>query len=230
MKKTFLSLLALCFAALLAYSGYRAWNAYGDYRKEAAMHDTVMVFKPEGDRVNQKIADLRARYPDAVGWLTVPGTKIDYPFVRYKDNDHYLRRDLNGEYAVAGTLFMDCRNKTDFSSPITIIYGHHMKNGSMFGTLKLFEDKTFFNENPYAYIYLPHETLTLEIFAYMVINPSTDREIYNISLNDSYMDYVRANARCFREVELASGDRVVTLSTCAYDFRNARMVLLAKVV
>jgi len=228
MKKTFLRALALCFSALMAYSGWQVWKASGDYRAEADMHSALMEYKPDGGIVNQGIIDLQAKYPDAVGWLTVPGTKIDYPFMQSKDNGTYLRRDLNGNYALAGTLFMDCRCEKDFSSGNTIVYGHHMKNGSMFGTLKSFADKNFFNENIRGTIYLPRETLTLEFFAYMVVK-STDTEIYSPEPGEGFLEYVRQNARQYCDIGLTDADRVVTLSTCSYEFADARMVLLGKI-
>jgi sortase B len=104
-----------------------------------------------------------------------------------------------------------------------------MKNGSMFGTLKSFADKDFFETNRYGTIYLPDATLTLEFFAYMVVK-STDTEIYSISPSESYFDYIRQNARQYRDIGLTDSDRIVTLSTCAYEFDNARMVLLAKAI
>jgi len=221
--------LALLFAALLCYSAYRVWDISRDYSAEAEMHGLVMGYKPRSeDAVNQSVTDLQEKYPDVAGWLTVPNTNIDYPFVWYRDNDFYLRRDLSGADATAGTLFMETRCKADFTSQNTIIYGHHMKNGSMFGTLKAFTDDNFFAANPRGTIYLPHETVTLEFFAYLVVN-HTDREIYSVELSESYLAYVKQTARQYRDVGLADGDRVVTLSTCSYEFNNARMVLLAKV-
>jgi len=188
-----------------------------------------MAYKPAPEEtVNQGVIDLQAKYPDVVGWLTVPGTKIDYPFVWYEDNDYYLRRDLNGDHATAGTLFMDYRCEKDFSSPNTIIYGHHMKNGSMFGTLKAFAGKEFFDAHTQGTVYLPRETLTLEFFAYLVVK-HTDSEIYSAQPGEGYLDYVRQNARQYRDIGLTGGDKIVTLSTCSYEFQNARMVLLARV-
>ena len=229
MKKLFLSALALCFAALTVFSGTQLWNASGDYRAEANLHGAVMEYKPDGGIVNQGVIDLQAQYPDAVGWLTVPGTRIDYPFVQAADNDYYLRRDLNGDHAMAGTLFMDYRCAKDLSSGNTIIYGHHMKNGSMFGTLKAFAEKDFFGANTRGTICLPHETLTLEFFAYLVVK-STDEKIYGADLGEGYFEYVRQNARQYRDIGLTDSDRVVTLSTCSYEFTDARMVLLGRAV
>jgi len=231
-KKIAFRLLPFLLAALALYSGYRAWDIGKDYRAEAEMHGLVMDYKPQpptAESVNRSVIGLQEKYPDVAGWLTVPNTNIDYPFVWYKDNDHYLRRDLNGVYATAGTLFIDYRCEDDFTSQNTIIYGHHMKNGSMFGTLKAFADEDFFAANTCGTIYLPRETLTLEFFAYMIVK-STDREIYSIVLSDSYLGYVKQNARHYREAGLTDGDRIVTLSTCSYEFNNARIVLLAKVI
>jgi len=228
-KKTAHRLLALLFAVLLCYSAYRVWDIGKNYSAEAQMHERVMEYKPgPGESVNQSVMDLRKTYPDVAGWLTIPNTNIDYPFVRYKDNGFYLRRDLNGGDAAAGTLFMDCRCAADFTSQNTIIYGHHMKNGSMFGTLKAFADEDFFTANPRGAVYLPSETLVLEFFAYLVVK-HTDREVYSVDLSETYLAYVEQNARQYRGIGLAQGDRVVTLSTCSYEFNNARMVLLARV-
>ena len=230
MKNTIRAFLALCLLSVMLYSGYRLWLVQADYKQEAGLHSEVMEYKPREDEpANQSVIDLRAKYPDVVGWLTVPGTNIDYPFVQAGDNDYYLRRDLNGEYAKAGTLFLDCRCRPDFTSRNTIIYGHHMKNGSMFGTLKAFADKDFFDVNRCGTIYLPYETLALEFFAYLVVQ-SDDRTIYSPAPGGDYLDYVKQNARNYRDVGLTEGDRIVTLSTCAYEFDGARMVLLARAV
>jgi len=238
-------ILAFCFLAVILYSGYQIVLIQNNYRAEAQTHDALIQYKPDGtpspdqtqpdgqstdnEITNQSILALQAKYPDALGWLTVPNTKIDYPFAQYTDNDYYLHRDLEGKSLFAGTIFMDCRCEKDFTSQNTILYGHNMKNGSMFGSLSSFNNKTFFQANQYGIIYLPHENLTLEFFAYMVVNPDTEKEVYNVTLSDTYFDYVKQNARYYRDIGLTSEDRIVTLSTCAYEFNNARMVLLARV-
>ena len=231
MKRVIVKSLALFFAALAAYSGYRIWDIGKNYRAEAEIHGLVMAYRPQpaAESANRSVTELREKYPDVAGWLTIPNTNIDYPFVQYKDNAFYLRRDLNGDDAAAGTLFMDCRCKEDFSSQNTIIYGHHMKNGSMFGALKAFAESEFFAANPRGAIYLPLETLTLEIFAYLVVK-ATDEEIYGMEPGENYLAYVKKNARQYRKIDLKSTDRIVSLSTCAYEFDGARMVLLAVIV
>ena len=228
-SRVFFSFIAIVLAAAAVYSGFQVWSIQKDYAAEAEMRSAVAVYKPQtSETVNQSVIDLQAKYPDAVGWLTVPGTKIDYPFVQSGDNDFYLRRDLDGKYATAGTLFMDCRCAPDFSAQNTIIYGHHLKNGSMLSGLKSFADKEFFDENRSGTIFLPHETLKLEFFAYMVVK-HTDKEIYSEELSETFIEYVKQNARQYREIEDVEDGRIVTLSTCSYEFNGARSVLLARI-
>ena len=177
---------------------------------------------------NKSVINLQQQYPDAVGWIMISNTKIDYPIVQYKDNDYYLRRDINGKYAAAGTIFIDFRCDKDFASQNTIIYGHHMKNKSIFGSLNYFSDQKFFSDNRSGIVYLSNDTLMLEVFAYAVVYPD-DKEIFNPVLNDTFYSYVRQKARHYRDIGLTDSDRIVTLSTCAYEFDDARMVLLAKI-
>jgi len=248
MKKTICIILAICFTAIIAYSGRRAWLINENYKQEATIHAAVLKYKPatalaqtQGmppsgtpnpdqpeEIINPSIVELRAAHPGAIGWLTVPNTRIDYPFAQAQDNKYYLNRDVSGNFASTGTLFIDARCTDDFTSTHTIIYGHHTKNGSMFGSLKSFSDKPFFDENQYGYIYLPYANLTLEVFAYLVVNKN-DQEIYNPDLSDVYFDYVKQKARHYRELGLTDTDRIVTLSSCSYEFSNARMVLLARI-
>lgn len=235
LKSVMLGTLALCLSAVLIYSGYQVWKTNDEYENESRMHEKVLEYKPEqesekpSEAVNQSILDLQKTYPDVVGWLTIPNTGVDYPFVRCENNDYYLRRDLDGKYAFAGTLFMDYRCKQDFTSQNTIIYGHHMKNESMFGSLQSFNGKSFFEENRYGTVYLPGETLKLEFFAYMVLDPDKEKEIYNVYLAEDYFDYIKKNARYYRAVGVTADEQIITLSTCAYEFKNARMVLIARV-
>ena len=232
MKKTKAAVcivLAFCFAALTAYSAQQFWLIRGGYRAEAKLRGTLKEYKPEGTpgRVNQSVIDLQKKHPQVVGWLVVPNTKIDYPFVRGEDNAYYLRRDINGKDALAGTIFMDYRCEKDFSSKNTMIYGHHMKNKTMFGTLNAFNDRAFFENNHCGVIYLPRETLRLDFFAFLVVQPDT-LEIYATEPGSAYHSYVKQNARYYRDIGLTNEDKIITLSTCAYEFHDARMVLIAR--
>lgn len=182
------------------------------------------------DTGNPTIAQLCADYPDAIGWLTVPGTRIDYPFVCSKDNFDYLHADLDGNYLYAGTPFLDCHCSRDLSSQNSIIFGHNMYgDGSMFADLAKFKDEQFFNEHPQAFIYLPDRTLQLDIFAAVIVDAVHESQVYNREIKDDFMSYVQSKAMFFRETALLPEDRVVTISTCSYEFSEARLVLLCKV-
>lgn len=188
-------------------------------------------------QVNQFITDLQNEVnKDIAGWINIPETNIDYPFVKAADNDYYLRRDIFGNYALAGTIFMDYRCDENFTGFNTIIYGHNMNNGSMFGDLALFGDGGFFEENRTGTIYLKDKTYTLEFFAYMITGED-DVIIYNqyaapeeggseFLEYSEYFEYVERFARNYREPY--KKNNIVTLSTCTYD-GGARIVLLANI-
>ena len=188
--------------------------------------------EPESEpvsQINQGIIDMQNEVnPDIKGWLTIPNTQIDYPFVIAADNDYYLRRNIYGKKATAGSLFIDYRNSPDFTDFNTVIYGHNMRNLSMFGELKLFANMDFFLENTTGVIFLEDKTLTLEIFAYMIVK-ANDSVIYDIYPgHNQFYDYVSANAGNYREP--SARGQVVTLSTCSYQSDSARAVLLATIV
>jgi len=178
--------------------------------------------------VNQSIIDMQNEVnADIIGWITVPGTLIDYPFVVAKDNDFYLKRNIYKEQAAAGAIFMDCRNAPDFSDFNTILYGHNMKNRSMFGDLRSFADFDYLEASEYGTIFIKDNTFTLVPFACLVIK-SNDAVIYDPSAESgAFYDYIKQNAREYREPDPAA--RVVTLSTCSYEFNNARTVLIANI-
>lgn len=176
--------------------------------------------------INQSIIDMQNEINnDIVGWLTIPNTKIDYPFVIAKDNDFYLRRNIYKNQAGAGSIFMDYRCDRDFTDFNTVIYGHEMKNRSMFGDLKLFADPSFFDSNLSGTLFIKDNTYTLEIFACMVVR-ADDKLIYNPSADrENFFAYAKKYARQYHEPSVAGN--VVTLSTCAYEYDGARIVLLA---
>ena len=111
---------------------------------------------------------LRQLNPDIIGWILVPGTNINYPILQSPeelDTDYYLNTNLDGSQGYPGSIYIQKRNSPDFTDPLTVVYGHNMKNGSMFATLHNYEDETFFQENPYIYVYTEKENAVYEVFA-----------------------------------------------------------------
>ena len=190
--------------------------------------------QPKKKKKNLTLSQAVGKYPDVVGWLKVSNTQINYLFVRGEDNDYYLNHDIYGDPAVAGSIFMDARCQRDFSSFNTVLFGHHMRNGSMFANLDKFKNKAFFDANPYGMVYLPDTTYHIDFFAVCVVK-SNDDVYKHVNAADGqtkadYYAYVKSIARHYRELDLGENDRLITLSTCNYEFENARAVLIGRLV
>ena len=105
-------------------------------------------------------ASAQAMNPDVYAWIWIPGTNIDYPILQSETEDdaYYLNHTIEKKEGLPGTIYTEKYNGKEFSSPVTVVYGHNMKNGSMFADLHKYEDRSFFDANPYIYIYLPKRT------------------------------------------------------------------------
>ena len=175
---------------------------------------------------------IRARNADVVGWIAIPGTAVDYPFVQGKDNQVYLDRDFDGNTAAAGTIFLDARNDAGFGDFSTLLYGHNMKNGSMFGELDRFGDEAFFAEHREATLWLADGLYSLDIIAFMFVTANNammyDTLRLEPALHTQYLAYVAKNARRFRDLGVVAGDRFVTFSTCTSGRSDTRSILIAR--
>jgi len=244
MKKVIRYIAIIFLIGAIIGSGYSALKIQNNYHAEETARIEATPYRPvmpeavtvsetneKEPFVNQGILDLQAQYPDAIGWIAIPFTGVDHPFVQAEDNNFYLRRDMDGNHSMAGTLFMDCQNSGDFSDFNTIIYGHHMKNGTMFAPLNRFGEREFFDTNTNGMIFLADKTINMEFFAYMVIQ-ADDLTVYENPLEktdrNAYLQYIRENARHYRDTGIGAGDRIITLSTCAYEFKDARMLLIGR--
>jgi len=166
--------------------------------------------------------------PDAVAWLYSPGTVIDYPIVRATEYDYYLHRLPDGTYNNNGTLFIDY-NWTDFSDKLTVVYGHNMKSGKMFGSIANYKKQAYFDEHPYLYLYTETgENFRIDLVYGCVIEAGQWRErafMFDVNL-DLLMDYAARSTTFNSNAQYTPGDRVIALSTCSYEFNDARYVVL----
>lgn len=182
--------------------------------------------------------ELEKQNSDIYAWITVPNTNIDYPILQsYSEDDlFYMDHDINKKYYVAGSIFTQKLNHQDFSDPNTVIYGHNMKNGSMFRNLHKFKNKDFFEENEFFYIYTRGHILTYRIFsAYDYDNRHilnsfdfSDKEVYA-----EYIEYITNPQSIYkntREVNLTTDDRIVTLSTCLANNQHNKRYLVQGVL
>lgn len=231
------------------YQNHRGQSILADQRDKFRPQDSGEVTEPlratssgaaeddytlGGGRSNASIVELQAAYPDVCGWISIDGTNIDNLYVQGENYDEYLRRDLNGEYVTAGTLFLEPLCTRDFSSFNTILFGHNMKNGTMFGDIKHFAEQDYWSSHETGKIYLSDRTYGLQIFALLVVH-SNDSTIYNPYIKSraerqAFLDYARENARRYRDVGVCPDDTILTMSTCSYEFEDARFILLARLM
>ena len=182
-----------------------------------------------------KFEELQAVNPDIYAWITVPGTVIDYPILQHaSDNTYYLMHNIDGSYGYPGCVYTENMNSKDFTDNNTVIYGHNMKNGSMFAQLHKFEDPDFFNENREVLIYLPDEVLHYTIFAAHVYDDRhllysfdfTDPEVYQKYL-DSIFSTRDMSANIDKDVTVTADDQIITLVTCIGSQPNNRLLVQA---
>lgn len=167
---------------------------------------------------------------DVIGWIYCEDTPINYPVVQGKDNDYYLSRMIDGTRNSSGTLFADYRNAGDFSDGNTIVYGHNMKNKEMFGTLPNYKKQSYFDEHPVMWLLTPEENYKVELVAGYVT--SSISEIYSFGQTEadvvSQMEQAADQSTFLSGFQVSQGDRFVTLSTCSYEYDNARYVLIGR--
>ncbi len=195
--------------------------------EESKVHEDSQVIPEKID-----FEALQEQNPDVVAWLYCPDTVINYPIVYCGDNDKYLHRDLNLEYSREGTLFIEEENQGDFSDANTIIYGHNMKNGSMFKTITEYVSEEFYEEHPVMYLYTPDKRYEIRLLAGCVTD--TDAEIY-AALNDAgklneALEKIYKKSTFSSDETWNDAEQIVTLSTCSYEYDNARYVLIGKLI
>ena len=162
--------------------------------------------------------------PDVVGWLYCPDTPINYPVLQGENNDSYLRHGLDGSYLISGSIFVDSKNRPDFSDSNTVIYGHNMKDDSMFSCLEEWSDQTWYEDHTVIWLLTPERDYRIELISRHLTDARSD--CYQTILNDKE-DYVlqalsQSDFQCAKPI---SDGKLVLLSTCANASDQARYVL-----
>ena len=246
-------ILTATFIAIMTFSAWKIWKIRSEYRVGEDAYDDIshMVSLPPKTAVPQPsatsesggaetqpdeddtiwleadFAALREINPDIVAWIYIEGTEINYPVVQGEDNDYYLKHLFNGEWNGSGCIFLDSRNDASFADRHSIIYGHHRKNGTMFTGLDKYKKQEFFDDHPVALLITPEKSDKVEFFAGYVAAPQDDA--WEVGFTDAKFEvWLRkaVNRSCFSgEITPDVSDRILTLSTCSYEFADARFVL-----
>lgn len=182
-------------------------------------------------RVSMDFGPIREQSPDITAWIIAEGTPIDYPVMQADDNDYYLTHLYDGEYNSSGSIFLDCRNSGLFKEENSVIYGHHMKNGSMFASLDLYKDQDFYDAHPTMFLYTPNGDYLIELICGTVEDGNYEFVQFDFADENDLLAYVeshRGRSTFQSAVETEPGDRFVSLCTCSYERNNARFMLMGK--
>ncbi len=214
-------------------------------------------YVPSEEGMTERAKMLLKKNKDVVGWIRIPNTDVDYPFVRdpgaipagkdyyggeaYEENSYYLDHDLDGSFLRCGTLFMDWRDRfgadEDDQSENIIIYGHNMANNTMFGSLRRYrQDFDFYEQAPFVQLSSNYRDYDYVICGFLITSGNwySDFLYWNMEELDNekefkeFMDTVHARQMYDTGVDVKYGDKLVTLSTCYADEDNSRFIIVAR--
>lgn len=160
---------------------------------------------------------LREINSDVTGWISIPGTEISYPIVQAEDNRYYLNRTWDKDKNIVGGIFMECENPPDMSSFNTIIYGHKMRNESMFGSLKNYAETEYWEKHPYVYVVTDGGVYRYDIFA--AFESGTKEVVYRLNIKrevqkKELIEFSLSNSVISTKIVPGTDDHLLTLSTC----------------
>ena len=243
---TLVLIIAIC---VFCFAAYNLYHIYTEYKKGSDEYNEISqmaVTDRDPDELEKAGPDVQPQPPinvdfdklrsvneDVVGWIYVEALDdISYPVVQGKDNDTYLHRTYEKNYNFAGTIFVDYENSRDFSDCNTLVYGHNMKNGSMFGHLRKFvQDKETYQKSKYFWILTPEKNFRYEIVSAYTTGVNSDTYTLFKGPGDEFQEYLKKikdySEIATEEKDLTIKDKIVTLSTCTGN-ESTRFVVQGK--
>ena len=231
------NIILIAAVCVFLFSAYQLVNIYLEYKKGTDEYDKIREYvkEPEGKKEEPKdetedqgekkeeligpqndFAGLKEINPDVVGWIQMEALDVSYPIVKGTDNDHYLHYTFEGQKNAAGAIFMEYTNNSNFEDCNTIIYGHNMKNGSMFGTFRTLHEPENLT-SPYLWICLPDKSYRYEIFTVHTTSATGDTYTLFSAPDDQFTQYLN-KMRDASEFPVGTAptkdDKIITLSTC----------------
>lgn len=210
------------------------WKLYGYYRSYKKAKDTYSKIAKENVKIskNERKIDfkkLKSQNQDIAGWIYIRGTTIDYPIVQGKDNEEYLHQDFNKKKSSSGTIFLDNNCKKDFTSDNNIIYGHHMKNGTMFAQLLKFREKSFLKKHNEIMIFTPDRTIHLKVIS--AYAQKAQNKIPVTFANDkqkkAYIKKIESMSEQTIKTFRINDSHIYTFVTCSYEGEDNRTYVYA---
>ena len=249
MKKVVRILLFLVFAGIFLLSAYNVGDYYFARYQSEKMQDTliqqaVTVIPPqlpvpeeeeeetlpvERAPIAVDFETLAEQNPDIIGWIYLENTCIHYPIMQSKDNDYYLHRLFDKSWSWPGTPFADYRLKGDFTDFQTIVYGHNMKNGTMFQQITEYKQQDFYDRHPTALLMTPEGNYQIEWIAGYVTDLNSDAWKIEFASDEEFslwLENAMTRSTFLSTTEPDARDKLITLSTCSYEYADARYVLV----
>ena len=232
MKKGVKAIALILGAVFLISAGFIIANLtpekkdFDDYKNDPAESSKPsLISRPEYPINKIDFKKLKSENEDIIGWIEIPDTVIDYPIL-YSDTDkdgkdYYIDRDMYKKKKSAGSIFVQTVNFSNFSDRNTVIYGHNMLNGTMFGTLKKYRDRKYFDEHDEIRVYIPGRMLTYKVYSAFVY---TDKHLFSdfdFGNDKGYQEFIdmtynpKSSVKHInKDVKVTAEDRIITLSTC----------------
>ena len=249
MRKFVYTFIMIILMGVFSFSLYKIYSIQKEYKEGANSYDSFaneFVDDNLGGNSNSgnneeesevpvqvNFDKLKASNPDVIGWIYNEGTVIDYPVVQGSDNEYYLHHLITGKYNSSGTPFLDVNMKKDFSEKNNIIYAHHMKNGSMFSSISKYKDINFYNEHKNMYLMTPDNNFRLEVFSAYITPADSDTYMRGFGEDEEFTNYIKKITDLSlikTDVNVTNKDNIISLSTCSYEYENARFIVHCKAV
>ena len=210
---------------IIAVCAYKIYEKSTEYKKADKSYEQIRVEKEE--------ENLYDKYEDYRGWIKIDNTNINYPIVQGKDNSFYLDKDINKNYLSSGSIFMNYLNHR-FNDENTVLFGHHMRNKTMFAQLKKYKEKEFFYGNNDIEIEVENgKVLKYKVFSAYVTDAKDNYIKTNFDDKAQYKEFLEdiKNKSLYKsDIDVNENDKIITLSTCSYEFNDARMVVHGKLL
>lgn len=224
-------IIAIIVFCVSAFQLFKIVKGYMDGRSEYDKVRDLALENEDSEKFKVDFDELLKINGDTIGWIRFypEPSEISYPIVQGKDNDQYLHHTFSSNENTLGAIFLNVGNRADFSDRNSIVYGHRMKDGSMFRHLEDYEDKEFWEENPYFYIYTPDgKEITYHIYSVGVVEDTSDTYRTEFATDEEYqafLDMTKEVSEYDTGVEVGIDDTIVTLSTCTSASDNHRFVV-----
>ncbi len=246
-KKIILAAIAAIALATCIFSAVKINGILAEYRRSDSIYKEMAAYAEtsaaESDEQSDAMSNgeeeakksaidfdsMKKINPDCAAWIRIEDTEINYPVLQSEDNNYYLRRLIDGTWNICGSIFFDYRTDAGMTDRHSIIYGHNMRTHGMFTDLMKYKKQDFYDSHPTGYLFTPQGDYRVEFFAGYVASVNSGAWRTDFESDEDFEEWINeaVEKSTFKSgIIPTASDRILTLSTCSYEFRNARYVLL----